>query len=368
MSMYANHKTMKVAVYYSNQDVRVEERPVPEIGSGELLVKTEACGLCGGETMEWYLAPRAPKILGHEPTGTVVKTGPGVTKFKEGDRVFAHHHVACMSCHYCNRGHYSLCENYGRSKLDPGGFAEFFRVPAENANLDTLLLPDHVSFEEGTVIEPMACALKGIRMAAIQPGDTVAIVGSGFIGLCYLQLASIFSSGLIFSLDFSDWRLDKAQSLGATYTINPLKENAIEKLRDLNDGRLADIVFITAPSTKAWESAYQLCEKGATLHNTAPSPPGETVRISPNDMFFREITINSSYSTTHKDTRAVLDFLAAKRVDAGALITHRFGLDGVAEAIRLLLDAGESLKSLILPDKSRLSVSTESQLSEARQT
>jgi L-iditol 2-dehydrogenase len=347
MSLELN--TMKVAVYYSNSDVRVEERRIPDIGPGELLVKTEACGLCGGETLEWYLAPRAPKILGHEPTGVVVRTGPGVKKFKEGDRVFAHHHVACMSCHTCNRSHFTLCENYGKSKLDPGAFAEYFRVPAENASLDTLLLPDDVSFEAGTVIEPMACALKGLRIAGIQPGDTVAIVGSGFIGLCYLQLARTFSPGLIFSLDFNDWRLEKARSLGASNTINPLREDPVEKLRDLNGGRLADVVILTAPSTKAWESAYQLCEKGATLHNTAPTAPGETVRISPNDLFFREITLNSSYSATHRDTRAVLDLLAAQRLEAEALITHRFGLDGVAQAIQLLLKAGESLKSLILP-------------------
>jgi L-iditol 2-dehydrogenase len=340
---------MKVAVYYSNADVRVEERPVPEIGPGELLVKTEACGLCGGETLEWYLARRAPKILGHEPTGVVVRTGSGVRKFKPGDRVFAHHHVACMSCHSCKRGHFTLCERFGKSKLDPGGFAEYFRVPAENASLDTLLLPESVSFEAGTVIEPMACALKGIKVTGIQPGDTVAIVGSGFIGLCYLQLARLFSPGLILSLDFNDWRLEKASTLGAAYTINPLREAAAEKLRDLNSGRLADVVILTAPTIKAWEAAYQLVGKGGTLHNTAPPAPGETIQISPNELFFKEITLNASYSATHLETRAVLDLLAANRLNTGDLITHRFGLEGISQAIQLLLQAGESLKSLIFP-------------------
>jgi L-iditol 2-dehydrogenase len=340
---------MKVAMYYRNDDVRIEEHPIPELGPGDLLVKTEACGLCGGETLEWYLASRAPKVLGHEPTGVIVATGPGLTKFKEGDRVFAHHHVPCMSCHYCHRGLFTMCEHYGRTHLDPGGFAEYFRVPAENAQFDTLILPDDVSFDEGTIIEPMACTLRGVKQTHIQPGDTVAIVGLGFMGMCYLQLVALSQAGKIFALDFSDWRLEKALSLGATYTINPKVEDPVEKLKDLNEGRGADAVFVVAPNVDAWESGLALCEKGAHLHFGAPPPPEKVWKINPNRLYFREIQTNSAYSANHVDTQAVLDLLAAKRVDANALITHRFGLDGVEEAIRLLLAADKSLKSLIIP-------------------
>ncbi len=341
--------TMKVAVYRKNDDVRLEERPIPELEAGDLLVKTEACGLCGGETMEWYLAKRAPKVLGHEPTGVVVRTGPGVNKFREGDRVFAHHHVPCMSCHFCNRGLYTMCEHYGQTHLDPGGFAEYFRVPAENARLDTYLLPDSVSFEAGTIIEPMACTLRGVRQTEVRPGDTVAIVGLGFMGMCYLQLLRLSPAGKIVALDFSDWRLDKARTLGATHTINPRREAAVETLKDVNEGRLADAVFVVAPKLRAWELGLSLCERGATLHCGAPPPPDAVWQANPNELFFREIRLNSAYSATHLDTRAVLDLLAAGRVDAQALITHRFGLDHVEEAIRLLLAAGDSLKSLIIP-------------------
>lgn len=340
---------MKVAVYYRNEDVRLEERPIPALGPGELLVKTEACGLCGGETMEWYLASRAPKVLGHEPAGVVVALGPGMTRFKEGDRVFAHHHVPCMSCHYCHRGLFTLCPHYRQTHLDPGGFAEFFRVPEENARLDTLILPDHVLFEEATIIEPMACTLKGVKQTEIRPGDTVAIVGLGFMGMCYLQLVRLAPAGKIVAVDLSEWRLAKARTLGATHSINPGKEAAVEGLRGLNEGRLADAVFITAPNLKAWELGLALCEGGARLHFGAPPAPGTVWNVDPNDLYFREIKTNSAYSATHVDTQAVLDLLAAKRVDALAMITHRFGLDRVAEAIRLHLAAGESLKSIILP-------------------
>jgi len=177
----------------------------------------------------------------------------------------------------------------------------------------------------------------------------VAIVGLGFMGMCYLQLITLSQAGKIFALDFSDWRLEKARSLGATHTINPKVEDPVERLKDLNEGRGADAVFVVAPTLDAWESGLSLCEKGATLHLGAPPPPETVWRINPNQLFFHEIKTNTSYSANHVDTRAVLDLLAAKRVDADAMITHRFGLDGVEEAIRLLLAADASLKSLILP-------------------
>ena len=157
-------KTMKAVIYYNNHDVRLEERPVPEIGPGELLVKVEACGLCGSELTEYYMIPRAPLVMGHEPSGTVVKVGQGVTKFKLGDRVTVHHHVGCMSCHQCQRGNFSLCENFRKSRIDPGGMCEYFRVPTENARFDTLILPDNVSFETGTLVEPIACTMRGVKI------------------------------------------------------------------------------------------------------------------------------------------------------------------------------------------------------------
>jgi L-iditol 2-dehydrogenase len=342
-------KEMKVAVYYNNNDVRVESRPIPEIGFGELLIRTEVSGLCGGETMEWYLASRAPKVLGHEPTGVVEKVGEGITNFKVGDRVFVHHHVPCMSCHQCHRTNFTLCEHFNVTKIDPGGFSEYFRVPADNVRFDTLKLPENVSFEEGTVIEPMACCLKGIRQTPLHPGDTVVLVGMGFMGMCYLQLLTLFPAGKIIALDLSDWRLEKAMKLGATHTFNPNKIDVQLAVREINDGRGADAVFVTAPNLKAWESGLALCERGGQLHLGAPPDPGEVWEIDPNSYYFSEVQLNSSYSAHHVDTQSILDLLSAKRLDAQALITHKFGLSQVEQAIELLLNADKSLKSLIYP-------------------
>ncbi len=266
--------TMRVAMYYKNDDIRIEESPIPHIGPGEILVQTMACGLCGGETMEWYLASRAPKVLGHEPTGVVAAVGDEVDKFAVGDRVHVHHHVPCMSCHHCHRGRYTLCEAFSRSNLDPGGFAEYFRVPADIVRFDTLLLPPEVSFEAGTIIEPMACTLKGIRQTPLHPGDTVAVLGLGFMGMCYLELLSISHAGKIFAIDFSDWRLEKALALGATHALNAGQNDPSESLRDLNRGRGADAVFVAAPTIQAWELGLALTERGGQLHLGAPPSPG----------------------------------------------------------------------------------------------
>jgi L-iditol 2-dehydrogenase len=339
---------MRAAVYYANADVRVEERPIPRIGPGEVLVKTEACGLCGGEAMEWYLAPRAPKILGHEPAGVIVEVGEGVADFAVGDRVFVHHHVPCHTCRDCQRGAPTYCATYSKTHIDPGGFADYFRVPAENVP-EMLRLPDHVSFEEACVIEPMSDCLYGLQTLRVVSGDTIAVQGAGFMGLCFVQLARLYPFARIVALDFSDWRLERARELGATHTINPRREDAPAALRDINDGRLADAVVSTAPSAKAWEAALDLVGTGGTLHVNAPPHPDDRVQVDPNRLYFNGITINNAYSSTQVETTAVLEFIAAGRVDARSLVTHRFGFDGVAEGIDLIVQAGESIKSVIIP-------------------
>jgi len=341
--------TMKVAVYYNNHDVRLEERPIPQIGPGELLVRVESCGLCGGDTMEWYLVHKAPIILGHEPTGVVAEVGAGVKKFQVGDRVYVHHHVGCMACHYCQRGDFTLCEHFTQVHTEPGAFAEYIRVPAELVNLDVHRLPDNVSFEEGILIEPLACVLKGIKAAGIQTGDTVAIVGAGLMGLGFVQFAQMWGAAKIVVFDFSDWRLAKARKLGATHTVNSRQEDGKARLLELNEGRGADSVIVTPHHLAPVEFGFTLAGRGATVHMFAPPPPGAELKIDLNDYFFRELTLTTTYSTTHLETRQVLAFMANGRLATHELITHRFGLDQVAQAIQILEQAGESLKINIVP-------------------
>ncbi|MBN1992231.1 MAG: zinc-dependent dehydrogenase [Anaerolineae bacterium] len=339
---------MKVARYYTRQDIRVEDVPMPEIGPGELLIQTKACGLCGSDLMEWYVQKKAPEVLGHEPAGVVAKVGAGVTQFKVGDRVFVHHHVPCFICHHCVRGHYTLCDTFKATHLDPGGFAEYFRVPALNVERDVLKLPAEMSFEQGTQIEPLATCIRGIERAGIQAGDTVLILGAGVTGLMNMQLANIYGAGKVIVTDFAPFRLEMARRLGADHALEA-REDIGTALKDLNAGRLADVVIVTAGSIKAMAQALSLAGGGSTVLLFAPSSPGENLAVSPFQLLFSEITLVSTYSCTHIETRQALKLIHGGRVKVEELITHRFDLTGVGQAINLAALAGESMKILIIP-------------------
>src|SRR5689334_6445405 len=178
---------MRVVTYYTNDDIQVKDMVVPEIGAGELLVQLRACGICASDVMEWYMRPRAPLYPGHEPVGVVAATGKGVEQFAVGQHVFLHHHVPCMVCHFCARGSFSQCATFRATRLYPGGLAEYIRVPAQNVLLDVLPLPDELSFEAATLIEPLACCVRGIERAMIRAGDSVLVLGAGSNGLMLAQ-------------------------------------------------------------------------------------------------------------------------------------------------------------------------------------
>ena len=201
---------MKVAVYYNNHDVRVEEHPLPEPGPGEILVQTKASGVCVADTMEWYLTPRAPLTLGHEATGFVAATGRGVETLKVGDRVVVHHHVACLICEYCRRGNFTMCATFRRTHIQPGGFSEYFLASALHVERDTLTLPDRVSFEVGTLVEPLACVVHAIRRAKIQAGERVILIGSGAIGLMFIQCLLYWGIRQLICYETQEWRQQKA--------------------------------------------------------------------------------------------------------------------------------------------------------------
>lgn len=339
---------MRVAKYYRHDDIRVEEMPVPEIGPGELLVQVKACGLCGSDAMTWYADEKAPTVLGHEPTGLVAEVGQGVGGFEVGDRLFVHHHVACLVCHYCLRGNYSQCETFKATYIDPGGFAEYIRVPALNVERDVLHLPSEISFEAGTLIEPLACAIRGMRRVRVEPGDSVAILGAGVSGLLFAQLARLWGAGLVVVIDLVDYRLDMAKRLGADLAIET-GEGALSRFKALNEGRGADLVIVTPGSIEAMEEGIRWAGRGGTILLYAPSYPGERLPLDTNDIFWRELTLTTTYSCSHNDTRTALEFIRRGRVQVETLITHRLGLDQVAEGLRLMAEAQDSLKIAILP-------------------
>lgn len=338
---------MTAAVYHDLDDIRIEQRPVPEIRPGEVLLKTLACGLCGGETMAWYKSE--PKVLGHEPVGEIIEVGDEVTDFAIGDRVFVNHHVGRINSHLSRRGHFTRDPFYRQMKLDPGGVCEYYKVSAQHLAMDAHKLPSSISTEAAITIEPWSCVLSGLKVCHIQPGDTVAVVGAGFMGQGFVHLAPLFGAGKVVALDFSDWRLERAKEFGATHTINPKQTDAVEAMRAINNGRLADTVIVIAPFPSAWAQAEALVEVGGCLHLGAPLEPGTDWVREGSRAYFDQITVTSRYSSDHTDTYSYIRLLEAGRIKADEAISHRFDIAQSAEAFEMLRKAEKSLKIVVYP-------------------
>lgn len=340
---------MRVAMYYSNNDVRLEEMPVPQIGPGEILMRVKASGICGTDVVEWYRAGRTPLVLGHEVAGEIVCVGEGVENYKEGNRISVSHHVPCNTCHYCLSGHSTVCETLRKTSFDPGGFAEYIRIPAINVDRGVYLLPDEVSFEEATFIEPLACVFRGQKMARFKPGQSVLVIGSGISGLLHIQLARALGASRIIATDIVDYRLKAAQNLGADIVIYA-KEDIPDALRKVNDGLLADLVILCTGAVPAITQALESVERGGTILFFAPTNQGVTIPLSINNLFWRnEITLTTSYAGDRADHITALKLIRAKRINVVDMITHKISLEEAGIGFKLVAEARESIKVVIEP-------------------
>ncbi|MFC1925616.1 zinc-dependent dehydrogenase [Chloroflexota bacterium] len=341
---------MRAAVYYNNQDVRLEEMPTPRIGPGEMLVRIEASGICGSDVMEWYRLHKAPLVLGHEIAGEVVEAGEGVKGFKEGDRVTAAHHVPCNTCHYCLSGHHTFCDTVRQTNFDPGGFAEYIRLPALNVDRGTFLLPDEVSFEEATLTEPLACVLRGQKEAGLEPGQSVLVIGSGLAGLLHIQLARALGAGRLMATDIVQYRLGAALRFGADAVFSA-EENLPVRLRQANEGRLADLVIVCTAAAPALAQALKSVERGGTILYFALPQPGTMVDFPLHDFFFNNLTLTTSYAGSPADYATALELIRARRIEVGEMITHRLSLAETGEGFRLIADARDSIKVIVEPQR-----------------
>src|SRR2546430_9399729 len=339
---------MLAVEYHANDDVRIIELPVPEIGAGELLVQLRACGICASDVMEWYMRPRAPLHPGHEPVGIVVAVGEGVQQFTMGQRVFFHHHVPCMVCHFCQRGSFSQCTTFRATRLYPGGLAEYIRVPAPNVQLDVLQIPGDLAFETASLIEPLACCVRGINRAAIQEGDILLVLGAGSNGLMLAQLAQQRGAISVIIVDPIPYRRQRALEVGIDYVLDPQEQSLLEQVFAVNSGRRPDIVIVTPSSIGAMKQGVELAGPGGTVLLFAPSPPSEVLAITPHHLFFQEIALRTSYSAGPYETRLALDLLRNGRIRAEQGITHRFVLQDAAQAVQLVAKPGDALKAVIV--------------------
>ena len=339
---------MKVAVYYNNRDIRLAEMAVPKIGPGELLVRIRASGICGSDLMEWYRIRKAPLVLGHEIAGEVVEVGAGVTRFHIGERVFVSHHVPCGQCRYCRAGHQSVCDMLRTTHFDPGGFAEYIRVPKINVQLGTLPLPDEITFEEGSFIEPLACVVRAQRFARLAAGQTVLVIGSGISGLLHVQLARARGAARVIATDISDFRLKAAVRFGADAAIHGT-EDVPARLSDLNDGRLADLVIVCTAALPAIQQAVRSIDRGGTLLFFAPTAAGVDVPIPLFDFWRDEISVVTSYAGSGEDLVESIALIRSRQVRVAEMITHRLPLSEAGRGFELTASGQDSIKVVIDP-------------------
>ncbi len=325
---------MKVAVYYNNNDIRIEERPKPEIKDGEILVKVRASGICGTDLMEWYRIKKAPRVLGHEMTGEIV--GSRSDKFKIGQRVFVSHHVPCNECKYCLSGNHTACETLHKGNYDPGGFSEFVRVPEINVEQGTYILPENVSYEEGTMIEPLACVVRAQRIIGVGEGQIVLVMGSGISGLLNIRMAKLRKAKVI-ATDINEYRLKMAKESGADEVFNANEELDIK----------ADRIIMCTGAMPAFEAAFRYIDRKGIIMLFAI--PNKNISIPVEDFWRNELALVSSYGAAPVDLAEALELIKDGEINVKDMITDRVRLEDIQRGFKIAGEAGDSLKVIVVP-------------------
>ncbi|PWB49972.1 MAG: alcohol dehydrogenase [Candidatus Methanoperedenaceae archaeon] len=325
---------MKTAVYYNNNDIRIEERPEPEIKDGEIIVKVKASGICGTDLMEWYRIKKAPRVLGHEMTGEIIKSRSD--KFKIGQRVFVSHHVPCGECKYCLSGNHTACETLHKGNYDPGGFSEFVRVPQINVENGTYILPGNVSYEEGTMIEPLACVVRAQRIIDVREGQTVLVMGCGISGLLNIVVAKLKKARVI-ATDINDHRLDRALESGADEVFNAKDELDLK----------ADRIIMCTGAMSAFEAAFRYIDKKGIIMLFAI--PNKNISIPVEDFWRNELSVVSSYGAAPVDLDEALLLIKDKLINVRDMITDKVRLEDIQKGFKIAGGQGESLKVVVVP-------------------
>ena len=341
---------MKVAMYYNNNDVRIEEMQIPEINDEELLVKVQACGICGSDVMEWYRIKKAPRVLGHEMAGDIVKVGRKVKKFKVGDRIFVSHHVPCKTCSFCQNDQQTLCHTLRSTNFYPGGFAQYLKVPKINIESGVFILPKEISYEEGAFIEPLACVVRGMKIAKMKSGISVLVIGSGIAGLLNIKFARAMGGSKIFATDIDEYRLKTAKKMGADIVTNA-KENIIEQVKKNNGGKLADLVILCTGAPSAARQALDSVAAGGTILFFAPTEPGVEIPFPLFDLWNKQVKMVSTYAGAPKDIQEAIELIKSKKVKVKDMITHRLPLEETLKGFKLAAQAKKSIKIIIEPNK-----------------
>jgi L-iditol 2-dehydrogenase len=320
---------MRVARSVGVREVRVEEDPEPVAGDGEVVARVLACGVCGSDVLDAWVARKVPAVLGHELCAEVLDVGAGVAGLSRGDRVVVHHHAPCGECRRCRRGHETLCEQFRATRLYPGGFAERVRVPAD---LVGELLPVGIDTERATFVEPLACVLRAFDRCGLRAGDSLLVVGTGTSGLLAVAAAHARAVDAVWVREPRPERLERALALGA----------------ERHGNELVDVAIVCTTKPAAIADGYAAVAPGGALCLYAPPDPGQALGLDGHALYVGEVDVCASYSAGPGDMRAALELIATGRVDPAPLITHRLPLERTGEALELARTGG-AVKALVLP-------------------
>ena len=335
---------MKVAKWYNNKDIRIEDISRPEPGPNEMLVKVASCGICGSDIVEWYRLPRAPLVPGHEIGGEVVETGKAVTKFKPGDRVFVAPKVPCMACYYCRKGHHPVCSNV-TDRL-PGGFSEFVLVSESLIESGTYLLPDTIDYDQSTFIEPLACVVRAQNLSEVCRDRTLMVMGCGMSGLLHIKLAASKNCRII-ATDINAKRLEFAGKSGADITVGAAEDvgNALEARNE----KKPDVVMLCTSAISAVDQAWKCVDKGGSIVFFAVPGPGQAVSVPVNDFWMKEIKILTSYYCGPDDIVEAMNLLEKGKIKVTDMITHKLPLKDILKGYQMVMGGEESIKIIIRP-------------------
>jgi len=345
---------MKAAQYLRPGELKLEDIDVPEIDCEELLVKVEVALTCGTDLKIYrrgHRLARPPMTMGHEFAGVVADVGNRVTAFKKGMRVVAANSAPCNVCFFCRRGKPNLCEHLEEDLIGfsaPGSYAEYVRVPAKIVRQNVHRIPDHVSFKEAALLEPLACVVHGNDLADIRLGDSVVIVGAGPIGLLHLQLANHRGAEKVIVIDVSDVRLENARRLGAQNTINAEKENQIGKVMELTGGIGADVGIEAVGLPETWENAIGMIRKGGTALLFGGCPSGTSASVDTGKLHYGELTVRGAFHHTPLCVERALSLISLASIKTSGIITHEMPLADVERALQLMAE-GKAVKVAIIP-------------------
>jgi L-iditol 2-dehydrogenase len=342
---------MKAAMLYGIKDLRIEEISKPEVNAGEVLVKVKAATTCGTDLkifQRGYVEKviRLPTVFGHEWAGEVVEVGEGLEWPKKGMRVRAGNSAPCLRCAMCQKGKYNLCENMIWLW---GAYAEYIKVPARMVQVNMQEIPQHVSYEEAAITEPLACVLHGVEEAEVKLGDNVAIIGAGPIGLLHLLTVKKLGIEKVIIIDLVDERLSFAEKLGADETINAGKVDVTEKVRQLTGGYGTDVVIEAIGSPNTWEQALTLVRKGGTVLEFGGCPPNTEIRVNTELLHYGEVKVMGTFHTTPLHFKKALRLISSRTIDVKPLITRKMMLEEINEAFEILSTSKSEIKIAITP-------------------